>query len=290
MLIKRLSFVFILALCAFKSINAQEQWTSLDTLHDAEIRLMGLSDAMILNYDEEQRLTSGRNFIRTLVRALRVQGSYQYSFDSLKNLSIQVSPDNRFRILSWNLLTNEELFHQYGVIQYNPEKWSEKELNENGHKLIFPLIDRSDSIRNPFDTITNNDRWWGAIYYRIIKTECKKQVFYTLLGFDGYSRNSHKKLVDVLYFKNSKPVFGAPIFDVRGKHKLCRMIWQFNRDATMTLRYEDKMQKLVYENIVPPKASQAGMYETYIPDGTYEFMTWEKCNWKRSEALLDFGK
>lgn len=272
------------------SLKAQAPSSSLDTLYDAEIRLMDLSESMVQNYDEMERFTSGKNFIRTMVRALRVQGSYQYPFDSLRCLSKLVAPDDRFRIFTWNLSTNDETFHQYGVIQLNPEKWSKKELEANGNKLIFPLIDRSDFIRNPYDTITNNDMWWGALYYKMAKTQCKKISFYTLIGFDAYTAKSNRKVVDVLYFKDGQPVFGAPVFDVKGKRKICRMIWEYNNNANMTLRFEDQNSKLVFENIVPPKLSQTGMYETYLPDGTFDYMIWKNCFWEKQSDLLNRGE
>lgn len=271
------------------TIKAQHKIDSLsiDSLHDVEIRLMGLSERMIQSYDEEERLTSGKNFIRTLVRAIKVQGSYYYPFDSLKAVSIIQSPDNLFRIMTWNLGTKEEEFHYYGLIQMNPDKMK-KIKDTTNLRAFYPLIDRSSRINNPYDTITSADFWWGSTYYQMALSKAGKTTFYTLLGWDGNTNRSNKKVVDVLTFQNNKPVFGAPIFDVKGKKLLKRMIWEFSNQATMTLRYEENKNMLIYENIVPPKPSNVGMYETYLPDGSYDFMVWKNGKWQITGELTDF--
>ena len=281
----------IILLLVLAAISAKAQTKtdslSLDSLHDVEIRLMGLSERMIQSYDEEERLTSGKNFIRTLVRAIKVQGSYYYPFDSLKAVSILHAPDDMFRIMTWNLGTNEEEFHYYGLIQMNPDK-IKKIKDTSNLRPYYPLIDRSSRINNPYDTITSADFWWGSTYYQMALNKAGKTKFYTLIGWDGNTNRSNKKVVDVLTFQNNLPVFGAPIFDVKGKKLLKRMIWEFSNFATMTLRYEDKKNLLIYENIVPPKPSNLGMYETYLPDGSYDFMAWKNGKWQITGELKDF--
>jgi hypothetical protein len=281
----------IILLLVLAAISAKAQTKtdslSLDSLHDVEIRLMGLSERMIQSYDEEERLTSGKNFIRTLVRAIKVQGSYYYPFDSLKAVSILHAPDDMFRIMTWNLGTNEEEFHYYGLIQMNPDK-IKKIKDTTNLRPYYPLIDRSSRINNPYDTITSADFWWGSTYYQMALNKASKTKFYTLIGWDGNTSRSNKKVVDVLTFQNNLPVFGAPIFDVKGKKLLKRMIWEFSNFATMTLRYEEKKNHLIYENIVPPKPSNVGMYETYLPDGSYDFMAWKNGKWQITGELKDF--
>ncbi len=279
----------MMMVCATTVCRAQQiDSLTLDTLRDCEIRLMGLAQSMIQSYDEETRLTSGRNFVKQLSRTLRVKNSWYYPFDSLRNVSTLKSPDNLFRIMTWNIATNDEKFRYFGVIQLNPEK-TKRFKDTTNLRSFYPLIDRSDSINDPFHTETDAEHWWGAAYYKIIQTTSQRNTYYTLLGWDGATVRSNKKLADVLIFRNNKPVFGAPIFDVKGKAVLHRMIWEFNNHATMTLRYEDKKKMLIYENIVPSKPQNAGMYDTYIPDGSYDFMLWKKGKWERqSDIVRDF--
>jgi hypothetical protein len=259
---------------------------SLDTLRDAEIKLSGLGQRMVTSFDEATRVTSGSNFIRTLARALKVNNSYFYKFDSLKNISIINSPDDYFRIFTWNVASNDEHFRNFGVIQMNPTK-VKREKKLFNMPDFFPLIDRSDSIDNVFYAETNASKWFGAIYYKIVKTQNQNGTYYTLLGWDGATQRSNKKVLDVLYFRENAPVFGAPIFDIKGKKVLYRLIWEFNNKATMTLRYEENKKMLIYENIIPPKADNVGMYESYVPDGSYDYMIWNGKNWEKQKDMVN---
>lgn len=279
--------ICILGLLFFtKSINAQKiDSLTLDTLKDAEIRLNGLAQHMVTSLDEMTRISSGRNFIKTLSRTLKVNNSYFYPFDSIKNVSIISSPDDYFRIITWNVASDDEHFRNFGVIQMNPTKIRREKKLFDMHDF-FPLIDRSDSLTNLFYAETDANHWFGAIYYKIVKTQTQKGIFYTLLGWDGNTSKSNKKIADVLFFKNNEPVFGAPIFDIKTKQPLYRMVWEFNNNATMTLRYEEKRKLLIYENIIPPRADNIGMYETYVPDGSYDFMIWNGKTWEKQKGIV----
>src|SRR3546814_2526795 len=56
---------------------------------------------MYNNPNELERLNANYAFIKELVIALKTPKSYYTSFDSLKMISIQTSPDDPFRIFSW---------------------------------------------------------------------------------------------------------------------------------------------------------------------------------------------
>ena len=281
----RCRFALLFLIIFSHAASAQLDSLTRDTLRDCELRLMGLGQSMIQSYDEETRLTSGRNFVKQLSRTLKIKGSWHYPFDSLKYVSILRSPDNLFRIMTWNIATNDENFRYFGVIQMNPDVIRRYKDTVN-LRPFYPLIDRSDSVSDIFHAVLDADHWWGATYYKIIATSAQSGTYYTLLGWDGATSRSNKKIADVLTFKNNKPYFGAPIFDVKGKSILYRMIWEFSNRATMTLRYEEKRKMLVYENIVPSKPQNAGMYETYVPDGSYDYMVWKKGKWEKQPGMV----
>jgi hypothetical protein len=284
--------LFVLLLGAF-SVSAQKQKLlqkidslSLDSLRDYEIRLGGLGFSMVRDFDEEVRITSGRNFIRQFGRALRVANSYYYPFDSLKNLMVLYAPDDLFRIFTWNVATNDETFRYFGVIQMNPEKVAKLNKKEELFNSFYPLIDRSDSIGDIFFTTVDQNKWFGASYYKIIKTSFAKKDYYTLLGWDGAGPATNKKIADVLVFNNGKPNFGAPIFDINKKRRYYRMVFEFNNQATIALRYDDKQKYLIYENIVPNKPANAGFVEHYYPDGTFDYLVWKNGVWIKKAGFL----
>jgi hypothetical protein len=288
--------LFVLLLGAF-SVSAQKQKLlqkidslSLDSLRDYEIRLGGLGFSMVRDFDEEVRITSGRNFIRQFGRALRVANSYYYPFDSLKNLMVLYAPDDLFRIFTWNVATNDETFRYFGVIQMNPEKVAKLNKKEELFNSFYPLIDRSDSIGDIFFTTVDQNKWFGASYYKIIKTSFAKKDYYTLLGWDGAGPATNKKIADVLVFNNGKPNFGAPIFDINKKRRYYRMVFEFNNQATIALRYDDKQKYLIYENIVPNKPANAGFVEHYYPDGSFDYLLWKNGVWQKQAGFLEVIK
>jgi len=218
-------------------------------------------------------------------RTLRVNHSYDYKFDSLKSVSIIYSPDNNFRIITWNIVTAQEKFHYFGVIQLNPE-YVKKIKDTANLRPFYPLIDRSEKIRNALDTTVNNEFWYGATYYKIILNTDKKKTYYTLLGWNGSTHMTNKKIVDVLFFEKNIPLFGAPVFDLKKKKLLKRMVFEYNNSATMLLRYEDKRKYLIYENVSPPRLQDYGHPETYLPEGSYNYLEFRNGIWELQPTVL----
>jgi hypothetical protein len=284
----RLRLLFLLLFSA-AFVKAQKiDSTNLSDLQDYELRLAGLGEQMVRSFDEETRVTCGKNFIMQFSRALRVEGSFYYPFDSLKNVMRLISPDGLFRIFTWNVATNDEKFRYFGVVQMNPEML--KKLNKDMplYNSFYPLIDRSDSLASFLYTETSADRWYGATYYKIIKTTHSKRDYYTLLGWDGSGDKTNKKIADVMFFKEGKPRFGAPIFDLKRKTVFYRMVFEFNDKASMTLRYEEKRKYLIYENLVVDKPGNEYSFEHYFPDGSFDYMIWnKKGQWEKQPKQLE---
>ena len=241
---KNLKILFLLfwVLLVFNLKAQKLDSLSLDTIYNYEIRLAGLGEQMVRSFDEDTRITSGKYFIRHMARALKIKNSFFYPFDSLKNIMILNAPDNFFRIITWNVATNDENFRYFGVIQMNPElilKLNKKKLI---YKDYYPLIDRSDSVDDFLFKTLDTEHWFGAAYYKIIKTTSKKVDYYTVLGWDGYGPKTNRKIADVILFKEGRPVFGFPIFDLKSKAKFYRMVFEFNNNATMALKYDEKKE------------------------------------------------
>lgn len=266
---------------------------SLDTLHDLEIRLEALGKNMITSLDEDERLTSSYHFVKAFIKALRVQNSYFYNFDTIKNISVLYAPDNKFRVITWNLALNNETYRNYGVIQLNPDHM--KKISDTTNlRSYYPLIDKSDKIRNVMDTTVTNEHWFGALYYAIEAVTYKKQTYYTLLGWDGNTVMSNRKVVESLQFRNNIPVFGIPIYDLKDKRykfPLKRLVFEYNNKANMVLRFEPSKQILIQENVAPTRPQDYGHPETYVPDGSYDYYKFNKKTgvWeKQPDMLKDF--
>src|ERR1700677_3248742 len=67
----------------------------------------------------ESRFRADSQFIRSLVKALRLPNSFYYPFDSLQAISRLYAPDSSFRIFTWQYKKDEMYYLQEGAIQMN---------------------------------------------------------------------------------------------------------------------------------------------------------------------------
>ena len=68
---------------------------------------------------------------------------------------------------------------------------------------------------------------------------------------------------------------------------LMHLVFEFNDRAAMTCRYDKVEQAIVYASLVPMSPSLKGKYQYYIPDGTYDYMRFEKGIWRKYEMVFE---
>jgi len=248
-----------------------DESNSLNRLSMYQDSLADLGKVMINNDNELERQNANTMFVKTLVAALKVPNSFLFPFDSVKTVSILNSPDNRFRILSWHIMNDDGSYRFYGALQ----------LNTGGPLKLFPLVDYSPLLEHPEDSVTDNRKWYGAQYYKIIRVTGDKS-YYVLLGWKGYTVNSTKKVIEVLSFKNDKPVFGMEVFGT-SKHK--RIIFQYTRQASMLLKYVPEQDLIVFDHLSPPDDKSKKNPETFGPDLSYDGYKLINGRWKYEDNL-----
>jgi hypothetical protein len=253
------------------------QLTQAQSFSEKEKSLTALASSIQLDTVEKNRVAAVVAFIPELVEALKLKGSYNYPFDSLRSyISIINAPNNSFRIFTWQLSRDNGSYRYYGAIQKN-----------NLEKLeLFPLLDYTDSLLAKenvklTDLTLNNNEWIGALYYNIVEKKIKKQTYYFLFGFDGNDAWSNKKLVEVLWFDNSKPMFGAPLIQVPSKDEyLHRFVMQFRKDASVSLNYNEEEKMIIIDHLIAPEERLADLQFTFLPDGSYSGYKWKKGKWQ----------
>lgn len=235
--------------------------------------LSSLGKKFINDDNDLERKNANYSFIKTLVTALKIPNSFFFPFDSVKSISIINSPDKRFRILSWPIVNEDGSYRFYGTIQ----------MNTGGNLQMFPLNDYSPSMTNPEDSITDNRKWFGAEYYKIIPVNAVKP-YYVLLGWKGNTIKTTKKVIEALSFKDGKPVLGLPVFDENGKtHK--RIVFEYTRQASMLLRYVPEQKLIVFDHLAPPDPKLKNQKDTYGPDLSYDGYRLENEKWVFRENL-----
>ena len=240
--------------------------------------LKQISYKMVNDSIEPERYNASFKLIKTLVSALKIPYSFNFPFDSLKSISIQSSSDKRFRIFGWHVMNNDGSYRYYGTIQMN---------KPDGKLELFPLIDYTSVFKNPSDSATTHDKWFGAQYYKIISVLNNVPIpYYVLLGWKGNTIKSTKKIIEILYFKDGKAHFGMPVFDGDPDNlKKKRIIFEYDRRASMFLNYEPTTNTIVFDHLAPPDPQLKGKFELYGPDFSYDGFKLVNGRWKFVQDL-----
>ena len=273
-MITRNLFICLCLSIGLRPTQAQTSLSSsmLKSLQVQEDSLKVLADSLINGENPAIRLRADSQFVRTLVRSLKMKNSFYYPFDSLAGISRLYAPDSTFRIITWQYKKDDLVYLQEGAIQMN---------QPDGSLKLYPLFDASMFTAKPLDSARTRRNWIGAIYYRIIEKSFQGINYYTLLGFDDYTRSSNKKWMEVLTFSrsNGEPIFGGPYFSFQDDSIPKRMQYRFNieykKDAATRFNYDPQMDLILYDHLVP-EGDDPNRKDSYIPDGDFEGFKWKR--------------
>ena len=272
----------LLLMFFFTSTTFAQQITNSDKLFllkkEDSLKTVGLK--IIQGRDAADRFFADSAFTRIFVRALRTKNSFNHPFDSIINISKLYAPDSSFKIFTWQLIINENTIRQHGAIQMR---------TADGSLKVFPLIDKSDMITNQTDSISDNNAWMGAVYYKIIQKEYKGETFYTLLGFDENNIKSDKKIMDVLQFVNGKPVFGSQLFVMENgnqyQKQMARYILEYKKEAAARLTFDEDLGAIVFDELTS-ESNTPNKKWTLVPDGEYNGFVWKNGKWVLTSNLF----
>lgn len=272
--VKKIAFTLIfcavgipMSLFAQQELSPEEYEETILEVNDIPLR-QDTTDAAKIN--------TAQFIQQTLLEALQHPESWDYSFDRLKFSTIPIAshPKANIRIFTFNVILNDGVFHQYGVIQHKKRK---------GLKT-YALLDTAQKLPERFaEAALSIDQWIGCIYYQLQPFKYGKLQTYLLFGFDGHNKNSNRSILDVLYFDEDEPYFGYELFRSSEEDPTPepREIFEYHKSAKLILRYQEEGQHIVMEDLVPSGPQFKGNPYFYIPSGDYhayfqEGKTWVK--------------
>lgn len=268
-----------LALATPYSLFAQQELTP----EDYEETILEVNDIPLRqDTTDAAKINTARFIQQTLLEALQHPESWDYSFDRLKYSTIPIAahPKAAIRIFTFNVILNDGVFHQYGVIQHKKRK----ELK------TYALLDTSQKLPERYtEAALSIDQWIGCIYYQLQPFKFGKLQTYMLFGFDGHNKNSNRSILDVLYFEDDEPLFGYELFRSSEEDPTPepREIFEYHKSVKLTLRYQEEKQHIVIEDLVPSSPEYKGNPFFYIPSGDYQAYFQEGKTWVKKPLTDD---
>jgi len=249
------------------------------SLAKAELQLKQFADSIAKGSNDKVREAAAAAFNPIFFDLLMNNpATFSYPFDSLPTVSKIKSHDGNLRIYTW-LMNSwlEGTYRYYGIVQrYNP---STKQLKTIG-LLETDTLDEAATFAD-----LKTDSWYGAIYYEIIEKKINKKTSYFLLGWKGRDRLSTRKVIDAISFDAWDNIsFGMPVFLHEKKNKY-RVIFEFNAQAVMSLKYDKKKKMILFDHLSPSSPSLKGQYRYYGPDFTYDGFQFKKGIWNYKSNL-----
>jgi len=226
--------------------------------------------------DEERELANTK-FKSILNRCLKSNGAEKFVFDSLNTMARLEPEDKSFVIYNW------EMPHTDGTFTYFAFVLSK---NKKTKSYVFTeLNDASNNIKRPESAILKADQWFGAHYYKVITVKRKGKSYYCLLGADWNNKLSKKKIIEILTIeKDGSLKFGAPIINYN-KVTLNRLIFEYTSNVSMSLNYDEKSKRIMFDHLSPIEEGLKGQYQFYAPDLSYDALKFKKGKWQLIENV-----
>ena len=269
----RIRWLFLLIFTSTFFAHAQVHTSFADAENELETLLNSLRDAS----NDLEKKERNEAFRAKMEEVLSREGSLSYPFSRLTTVGFIPSPGKLVRVVNWNVEQDDKTQKYFCFIQRYDEKKKELQLNEfTKGNYVMPL--------RPTEILQSN-QWYGALYYQIIPFEKGNRDMYVLLGWDGLGTASNMKMIDVLYFSGTSAKLGSPVFKV-GSETFKRVFYEHSEKTTMSLRYDEKHDRILFDHLSPESNNLVGHYSYYVPDLSYDAFELKNGKWYLKEDVI----
>ena len=230
------------------------------TVYSWEDSVRQVSEAIMLSDEWTARAASLEKMPVILSKALDMDGSFGYAFDSSR-ISIVYAPDSSFRILTGQAVLEGDDITYYGLLQRKADERN-------------PIFFKDDVPLGGAD-VRDVGSWDGAVYYNLEQVTFQGLDYYLLFGFSAKSFFESSKTIEVLYFEDGLVKFGAPLFFDRDEHQLYRFGLTYASDVGARLNYDSTLEMIIFDNLIPMKSPYKERKVQMVPDGSYSGFRWE---------------
>lgn len=247
------------------------------TMMQYEVELDSLLKILRAAENDQQKKECNAVFKTRLAQVLQKEEAFVYPFSKLTTIGFIDSPDKKIRIINWNVEQDDQSQIYYCFVLNNEKK-------NSTHKLI-ELRDVSPFMPGRPSDIVNAEEWYGALYYKIVPFKKGSKTVYVILGWDGNTTSSNLKIIDAMVFSGNTVKLGSPIFKV-GDELFKRMYYEHSEKVTMSLKYEESRERIIFDHLSPESPGLKGFYSYYVPDFTYDAFVIEGNKWVLHEDVI----
>ena len=226
--------------------------------------------AQIEKTNDDGKKTQLANQIQIkVVDAIFEAEDFFYDFSSVKNIGAILSDDNQIHMYTWNILLTDGTPLYFAVIQHYD------------YGSVYALSQGEVKIPATTGYVAEKD-WYGALYYDIHPIKFKDKEVYLVFGLmtstDG---ETQRKVVDVISFSKKAVKLGAPSFITpwTGKKKQHRVVFEYDKNAQLTLEYNKKKKTITFDHLVPSRQTADGK-DIMAPNGSYDALIYKKDLWE----------
>lgn len=275
---KRFIVVFISLICSFTAFADTLSFNHL--VDSAKMYRIKSFDGK----DNPSRYADNASFTKLLKRIISEQNkwnAYQGNLDSVLFISTLNSSDGIVKLISWDIPLKG------GGVEYSCLVWKKDKKNYS----LTELDDQQATFskRVVHKTITDKT-WYGAMYFEMIPVKGKKENYYLLFGINKSNPLTRHKVIDVLTFNSTGGVvLGKDVFKMKSKTQK-RVLVSYSPKAHVSLTYEPKKNRVVYDHLIPEKSYLVGKFQYYVPDFSFDALVFEKGKWIYTEDVDFRGK
>jgi hypothetical protein len=202
---------------------------------------------------------------------VRSDSVFTHRFTNLRYLGQIISPDSLLKIITWNLVLENDQGRYYCYFIKKDE--------HGKNNKVYRLSTSYNQNKVKTDTTYDVSDWYGALYYDIKPFSIENNRCWLLLGIDYGNSNMTRKIIEVLSFTNQDSiVFGRKWF-ASGKEIKYREVFEYSSEALMTLRFRSD-SSIVFDHLVPFSSSQKDDHQYFGPDYSFDAYDFENGMWK----------
>ncbi len=260
--IRSMKWLTLFNLILFPLLIVSQDFPGLESMMVPLQHIIGNGDT------DEERVAASASFRSKLIDILDAPGGTDYPFNNLAKLGKVSSPDGAFRLLGWNVPMNNGTYSYYVFVVF-PEGKGYVELLDNA------TLTHDDELRS-----YSAEEWYGALYYAIQPVQWKNDKYYVLLGWDGNSKTSNKKVIETMQIqKKGRITFGKQVFGSE-KGVRYRRVFEYAKDVQMTLKYLPEKEAFIFDEMQPRLGYAVGNYAYYGPGTTHNAYRLVKGVWE----------